>query len=340
MKNRQLHFDLLKGVAILLVILGHVFSLTTSPYYGKSLIMNILISIHMPIFIVIAGYFSNKKLDLSYKGIIAYWKSKCIRLLLPLFFLPILFHWMREGFSFPYRIYVLEYWFTPALFVLFGILYFFRVLASIVMRGRKENLILLLSVVVMYVTMNYLVDKQWIGTFYPTHIQWLYPYMVLGYLMGRHNRIEHWIKDERLSALAFAGYIALLWAEYEGSKILGGVPLTLLGLIFCYSTAYKYTENRELTNKDWITKGLIYCGQLSLPIYLTHYFFLINTPWLTPFLNSINNKAQIFGWEFIIASGCTAIILYPTLIVVKLIQGNKFLSLFLYGEEIKNKKSL
>lgn len=49
-KNRNHAIDIMKGIAILCVILGHI---ETLPIIGKNLIN----SFHMPLFFIIAGYF-------------------------------------------------------------------------------------------------------------------------------------------------------------------------------------------------------------------------------------------------------------------------------------------
>ncbi len=128
MKQRYLQFDLLKGVAILLVILGHIFyHCGTSPYL-KTILWNLLVSVHMPLFIFISGYFSAKALDLSSAGVLKYWQNKALRLLLPLLFLPTLMHWITRGFGLhlPLEEYLGRYWFTYVLFELFFIFYVFR----------------------------------------------------------------------------------------------------------------------------------------------------------------------------------------------------------------------
>ncbi len=51
MKQRNLTFDIMKGIGILLVLIGHVWQLPDS-------IHQTIYSFHMPMFFIVAGYFS------------------------------------------------------------------------------------------------------------------------------------------------------------------------------------------------------------------------------------------------------------------------------------------
>ena len=80
-KNRVLYIDLLKAFAIYLVIWGHAI-LHFQPNYDKSICFNIINSFHMPLFMMLSGYFATSSMALSGKEI----ASKKIRqLLLPCF---------------------------------------------------------------------------------------------------------------------------------------------------------------------------------------------------------------------------------------------------------------
>lgn len=57
MKERDVYFDNLKFILILLVVMGHLFQ----PFNGGITIgpiFKFLYSVHMPLFIFVAGYFS------------------------------------------------------------------------------------------------------------------------------------------------------------------------------------------------------------------------------------------------------------------------------------------
>lgn len=64
MKQRLLSLDAIRGFAILLVILGHVIgrAVNWDPLY-LSYPFEFLKAVHMPLFIIIAGYFIQKQIN-------------------------------------------------------------------------------------------------------------------------------------------------------------------------------------------------------------------------------------------------------------------------------------
>lgn len=56
-KGRDIRFDVLKGVATLIVVFGHVLQYSINDY-EDSLIFNVIWSLQIPLFMVVSGYFS------------------------------------------------------------------------------------------------------------------------------------------------------------------------------------------------------------------------------------------------------------------------------------------
>ena len=61
-KQRSLYWDTLKGILIILVVFGHC-----GTALGDKLISSIYI-FHMPLFVLISGYFSKKQVELNGGG--------------------------------------------------------------------------------------------------------------------------------------------------------------------------------------------------------------------------------------------------------------------------------
>ncbi len=342
-KQRYLHIDVLKGIAILLVILGHVF--LSWDHYNSSVLYAVITSIHMPLFIMLAGIFMGKDLNLTRPGFVSFWKSKVIRLLLPLLFAPILFDWIRYGvFSqVPLKTIFMEYWFTSALFGLIVLLYIFKAIVE----PRRYPPLGLAGLAIAWVVVVLLaipIARDYIAInlvqMYLAKISWLFPFLILGYLMGRIKQLEYWVRDQRVGAIAFAAYLAYLWYWYLRVEDFSLVPLGLsfLGLVASYSLAYHGCNSTALDGAkpaSWLTKILAYLGQVSLPIYLTHYFFLPAMPWAKDFLMGVAYRPQVFAWEFALGALGTIMVLVPTLLLIRIIKSNKYLALLLYGEELR-----
>lgn len=73
--QRNVSLDIMKGIGMLAVILGHTFTIPTYPY------RNALFSFHMPLFFILAGYFYKKDDDV--KGRV---KKDFRRLIIPYIF--------------------------------------------------------------------------------------------------------------------------------------------------------------------------------------------------------------------------------------------------------------
>jgi len=79
-KNRLIWVDIAKGVAILLVIIGH-----TAPF--GSITRNTIFSFHMPLFFLLSGYCTKQTLERE--KIWPHIGKRCWKLFLPLLFITI-----------------------------------------------------------------------------------------------------------------------------------------------------------------------------------------------------------------------------------------------------------
>ncbi len=355
MKQRYVHFDVLKGIAILLVIFGHIYLLCGGDY-GESVILNILISVHMPIFFLVSGYFSARDLDLSGKGIIKYWQNKAIRLLLPLLCLPFLMNCIKNGFSLSLPLEQIVpnrgvgsqigyYWFTYVMFTTYIVFYAFKSIFTILEHklkfitggGLSELVYFLGSIVVTAICIRFIAiyAKDIYYILLLAKVAWLYKFLVMGYLMARYRKFEGFVRQPLVSAVAFFAFIGLIYAEYVFNfNPLNGLVATLFGLLFFYYLAYQMGEK-----KSYITNFFSFIGKEAFPIYLTHYFFLPNLPWLHRLLSEeITNRSQVIVWEFWIGILAIAMVLVPTLIVIRIVKTNPYLAFLLYGEKIPYKR--
>lgn len=85
MKNRDNKFDFIKGILIILVVIGHAIQAlygidNKEVWYNP--IFNIVYTFHMPLFIFISGYFFSSSLKYSFSILL---EKKATRLLVPTF---------------------------------------------------------------------------------------------------------------------------------------------------------------------------------------------------------------------------------------------------------------
>ena len=137
-EQRAIQFDVLKGIAILLVVLGHIYR--TSLHCRYSAVEDIIYIVHMPLFVLVSGYFTQRMPSWTKHGIYSYWKGKILRLLLPLLFIAELHSIISSGeVGLPLQSMVGAYWFTYALFLIFGVFYFVQAGLSLIFIPLKNK---------------------------------------------------------------------------------------------------------------------------------------------------------------------------------------------------------
>ncbi|MDO4692134.1 MAG: acyltransferase family protein [Porphyromonadaceae bacterium] len=254
--QRFVHIDVIKGVAIFLVVLGHVYYFAADRH-TDTIWFFLVSSWHMPAFMMLAGYFSAKPLDLRPRGVWKYWRGKMERLLLPLLFIPLLFNWVQHGFSvaLPLNMYLFNYWFTYVLFLIFGLFYLHRLgegwlarLLKLEANPKRWLLDICISFLVIWLIhqLRFYVEVHHPGLYKPTHAQnidWLYKYFLLGYWMKCYPKLEEMMKNELVGMFAFFVLVLSAYAAFAlGMDWADGIILTLSGLFFSYFAVYQFVS--------------------------------------------------------------------------------------------------
>lgn len=343
--KRLVHLDVIKGLAIIFVIIHHGLDTSTIPTF--------IDSYHMPLFILVSGILSARELSFSWEKAKAYWKKKVLQLLLPLLtILPLsvyLFHlgsgsiWEKFIIIFSGR-YKGGYWFIFALFILLAIQYCTRFIADRLRKGgldwqHIELTIMALPIPILLV-LRYVLPGHINMLLSFNQVSWLYPYMVLGFALGRYQRLDKCIRNEILSSALIVIYLIgfSTFASKFNVMSLSMYPWSLCILIFTYSLIHRFANSATSVTSRRIIACLSELGKNSLGIYLVHYFFLPRLPKIitSEAGNTIQYLASLANtslWAEIIAAvfvgGTTCTISY---VVVRIIKQNSILSRLLLGE--------
>jgi fucose 4-O-acetylase-like acetyltransferase len=268
-KKRNQTVDIVKGVAIILVVLGHVMQgmnhrhlLQSASYYLSE---SFIYSFHMPAFFFIAGLFLDR--SLTKRGPAGFVREKVRTILYPYVLWPLLalplVPWMSQFQSGP-RPTVLAYlgnilignsgWFLYTLF--------FILMLAVLTRRLPIWLRLALAVPLSYFwpyTAHHGID----GIF------WEYIFVVTGQLVGaRISRIEsinRWVAA--LACLALFGGIAAATLHYNG-----GLPKLLFIALGLAGTAGLFFFAVSIP-VPFFAKSLAWCGEASIAIYLLSPYF-------------------------------------------------------------------
>lgn len=268
MKVRNLCFDQVKGILIILVIIGHV----VLGDMQKTPIRFVIYFFHMPLFLGITGYFIRSSLlDLSIKDILKKYQH---RLIVP-FLLAYVFYNIMAGYQkpilvtlksmlSPYPYYHL--WYVPAVLLFIFYLKFFHYL-------YKKQLIFIiyfLSALFLLATIYFETYLQWNlssnAIYYwlgDKKFYYFFSYFAFGYLLVTH---QHQLQK-------YLGYFVL-------SFVMGLLIFNLDGINIDYIVGFaKFLANVGLIGlviylcqhqKMYASPMLAKIGELSLPIYLWH----------------------------------------------------------------------
>lgn len=328
------HIDLLKGVVIFFVVVGHAFHFGFG--YYRSVVLTALKAVDMPIFLFLSGMLAAGTIAFDRGSIHAYWVKKSRQLLLPLLTLPCLYA-LLYNISAQEMIWGMMhggYWFTLVLFEAFVLLWSARLLNHHLNPENKPIIETLLLTCSIGLVLS--IDNLWgpSGDSFYTALSWsktsqLYPYFVLGYTAGRYPIWHRWLTSVGVQAIALMAFVLLIYTEQHSGAIFEGVPTSLAGLIGAYATAYRLRNTQGL-----LPRGIARLGEESRTIYLTHYFFLFSAPMVKPFLLGISHGARLMLWELLLAGGYAAIVVAITWCAVVVIKSNPLLSVLCYGKRL------
>ena len=347
--NRLVHLDVLKGIAIIFVIIHHGIDTPIIP--------EVIDSYHMPLFIFVSGILSAREFSFSWDKAKKYWKKKTLQLLLPLVtILPLsIYITGAANMSFPARLtaafaggYKGGYWFVFTLFILLIIQYLMRFIAA---QGHKyglrwkylELMIMALPIPVL-LGMRYFIPVDIIELLSFYHLSWLYPYLVLGFAVGKYQQLERCLLNEKLAAALIIVYILGFDIIVNKANImsLAMFPWCLFILVFTYSSVYHFSRSSSENSNRRIISVLSVLGQNSLGIYLLHKFFLPNLPRLNaPVLiegdSSVVQYLLSLPQQSLLAEILLAVFVGSTTgaityVAVRVVKNNRYLSRVFLGD--------
>ena len=272
-KKRWEYFDAMRGLAILLVVAGHLMIRFGISGY-ENVLWTIIISVHLPIFFFISGYLGSKSLNLKSLG------DKCAQLILPGFLFFVLSTLSRNGNPMSFlKLGFQDYWFTFVLFEMF-LIYF---ICDKVFRRYKYVLMVGLSLVgVAYLSMPSLRGGRIDTILCLENLAKYFQFFTLGMLCKEYSgKVLQWLQKDWVKGGLLMGYVASLWlcfnANFEQQfslayKLNHDLALRYIGVFVIFSCFIHKAEFFQSANV--LGKSLTFVGKRTLDIYLIHYFLL------------------------------------------------------------------
>jgi len=322
MVKRIEYIDQLKGLAILLVVMGHVCSKSfmidgTSFNYFYS-------SFHMPLFMFLSGVFAYKGIiNWNFKDAMMFLKKKTLRIIFPfVVFGSILSFFANGSFIDVYTGRNPSLWFLPALFycmitgfIGYKILSYFK--NPILFYNISVNLSIYGFLLFGY---KYLYFNN--IPFFLSFIK-LYPFFIIGSWMTKYDVVMKIFSNSQLAYFISLIAYAICWAYNEY------IPLQLrfTGLFATIVLVHYFKANESK-----IPNTLTFIGRYSLEIYLFHWFFLPSLDFMSDWyenttMNFTNNFTILLVASFIVTVPIVAL----CIIFSKIIQENKYIRIVGFG---------
>lgn len=316
---RIYYLDQLKGLAIILVVLGHVMQFVFG--FSQSLVVNFLAIFHMPLFFLVSGYLSyGKQKNLTIISLSRGLFNKTISLILPLF------SWSGIWCAFMHIEYISffrsgcgGYWFLWCLWISFCILYLLDFCSKKMSMNFFMDIVLFVGV---YFIIIFLDWSNYFETLFIHKLVTYLRYFFIGYFLHKYKMLLDYFSKEILYLIGFFFFILQCYFfQYHN------IILIFLGGIGAIIVLWNYFKQEGESNQ-YIYKILNFIGQKTLVIYCVHYFLLSD---LSNKFYAYLNVPNGFFIQFVCAMLYAIIICIACLIIENFIRQNKVLNFLLLG---------
>jgi len=330
MKSRQNNIDFLKGILILLVVIGHFVQNNWIDSMEQHPIYNWIYSFHMAVFFFISGYLIQYTVKPDYRPLIEI-KKRFLSMMLPylswVFLIGnITYKTMDFDISHLYNPHA-AYWFVYVIFFFSVLFVGYHICFSILSQKTKMNNIINEAISVTCIIFVLLLCNLCVKSeLFSRGIQFI-PLYILGFLSCKYKLTDYLIKNKLLLAFVTALFV-ILSIQYNYDQNLYFHKCLKLGIGVCASLSlFCVSKIMDINYENTLIKLLCYAGKNSIVIYLTH-FHLIKVFWEeAEWFNSFTS-----GWTFIISFFASVIICLASLFIGKILETVPLLNRIVYGK--------
>lgn len=336
MKKKRLEYiDQIRGIAIILVVIGHIIQFNEIQGGMKSAVFNIIYSFHMPLFFLISGYIGYKTVKITdFNSLKKHLKNKAISLLIPLFSWSILvdkFFFSQEWNpitpnDITNTITTPNLWFLKTLFEIFFFYGFFVWISSLINKNKKffKDILILSLILALTIGYSFISENK---VFSSLFLFTLFFYMAV--LISKYSALEKFVMNEWVFATSTIFFIILCAHWKIGGTIYDDIlklVISTFSFIVFLNATIKFKWNSIISNQVMIF------GQYSLGIYVIQFYLTKLTITSNILLfNDINSILLFFICLIISIPMC-----YLSVWISKLIELNRFLNFIFLGKKLKN----
>jgi fucose 4-O-acetylase-like acetyltransferase len=325
MKERLIYIDQMRGIAILLVIMGHLIQFnglgTNNPVF------EFIYSFHMPLFFAISGYIGFKTIRIyNLRSYIAFVGRKFRALMIPLLVWSLFVekYVFTETWTVLSPLDFINVFFRPSLWflsMLFYIFVLFGLLSWIDTKFNEKNILWIDFIFIMiFLVLVLLSYKCRISIVKPLYAI----FFSLGIVISKHKKIENLIINPFVFEVCLVSFMILVchWT-------FNGTETDDLYKIIISVSAFAVTFNacRKIKWNDRISRQLVDFGKYSLNIYITQFY-------LTKIF--VNNNVTIADMNpfilFVACMSASIVVGYLCIGFAKIMELAPALNFLLYGK--------
>ncbi|MDO4818814.1 MAG: acyltransferase family protein [Prevotella sp.] len=322
--NRIEHFDLMKGIAIILVVIGHIM-LFSFGIYGSDL-EHFLVIFHMPVFFYVSGFLAYKSMHSGRPILLQIWRYTRA-LILPLLVWCVLWNVTHHDETLLNMLSRCggKYWFLNTLAVLSIFFTCYEKLA-----GKVKNTVgycalwflpfVLLAVIKVNVGATCCVSVDSIVTYYR--------YYLVGFLCCKYDWLNRFLFCNKVVYAWAVATFALDFVLIDKNNYF----LTFAGAVSAIIILQNLCEHIATNVYPGRYRRLTSIGNKTLSIYLIHFFFL---PDLTQLVTPIASIGNPFMIHLMLTLVISALIIPICLLVETIISKNQYLNFLLFGKPLK-----
>lgn len=339
MKERVKYIDSLKGIAILLMVMGHVIAWQFSDWQvalndeprNTMLVWRLIYSFHMPLLMFCSGLVALHVKEYTWNVIgQTLWKRVCT-LLLPFFVTGSIRYFTQGG-------YFLDYWYLWMLFQFIIVVMVIDGMCSLIPKiGRLiSSCFIVVSALIVHVFYSRFLAYQELP--FINIGQWsLYPYFCMGMICARYDLCAKWFSKNWVYTLAllvfgFLTYWITICGNYFPKQSQTGCLLPISAIIFL---VYLFKNGLSETSRpvQWLQD----LGRHSLEIYIIHFFFLFRMHRIGEFVmqqaHILGGGRTIFFVQVTSSFIASVVIIVLCYIVMNMINKSKVLSQIFLGRK-------
>jgi len=326
-KERLGYIDLLKGVAISLMVMAHIL---LGLKCNDQTVSDFIYTFHMPLFMFMSGYVFDLKRKCIFGGVefINIVKKRFLALIVPGTLWMLIEYTSTGELSFP--------WFLRTLFEIVVVVYLMMWLTSNVKANVWINIIALVFLYVILYVIKHLIERTAMDyVVNMARLQIFYPYFAFGYLFRRYEW-ETLIEKYHIYTVALLLFVSSMslknvMPDIHDVEAVCRYICAASGIMVFYHFARTLEENSS------IVKVFKYLGLYSINIYLLSALFQPEMQWIGEILNSSNVEREILNRssvavQIIAGSILTTYCIAMCISVTKIIERSKLLNKLLFGK--------